>query len=98
MKNEIDFSGVDFTEVVKTMEMARKAMGKTMELFAERIQEMGQTLSKISLAPIIAAVEAARNAIAQSLSTIEIPILTEEEKQQWIESHKQWGAIGWTYL
>lgn len=36
--------------------------------------------------------------IAESISKIKIPTVSQEEQEQWEKSYKQWGGIGWPVL
>lgn len=59
--------------------------------FAKMVQELSATMK-----PIQEAVQHLTASFAKIIANFQVPTITEERKQELIDSHKKWGEYGWT--
>lgn len=87
MIKKIDFSG---------MIKFRESLKHIVELVAESISGINDYAQKMfdALKPFHQIVEK----ISESISTLSIPSISEEEIVQWEENYRKWGELGWTVL
>ena len=75
--------------VVDSLRPAFEALGNIVmkaDQFATAIKPMLDVIQQISAS------------FAESISNISIPTFSEEERQRLLESHCQWGKLGWTWF
>lgn len=65
---------------------------ETLNSFAKRITE----LYTFDFSPIMESMRGFTERLSEMLKDIRIPEISEERKQELIESHRQWGEYGWT--
>lgn len=71
-----------------TMEQIRVAYNKIANIILDNL--------KIDVSKISESADRIIKEISNSLSKIQVPTISEEEKQNYIEANKQWGEFGWT--
>lgn len=86
--------------ISQQMVFASENLVPALERFSEIAKAIGSAIVKlnsIDFSGIISSFSSWQASIAETLANIQIPTVSEERKQELIESHRRWGSYGWTF-
>ncbi len=83
---------IDFSGLHKLQEIANKVQ----PVLLDAMEGINRTTQMIAIA--VQPFQQIAASIAEAVSKISIPTISQEEKERWEESYKKWGEIGWPVL
>lgn len=93
------------SRLVTIAEMLAKNVdfGQTMSVMRSALESFADTLSKVydfsvTMKPMLEAFQQISARISEAVRNIKIPELTEQRKQELLESHERWGQFGWSWF